>query len=221
MRGAWLALKLEIPGHLDGEGIYAIRQDKGRPLVGLRKVTREELDKPITIVMHPACRVLFRIESTGLPALEKKYHAELTGPGWWRAAYVVLGGGIQTAPRPLFASSTNGELEFLLPPGRVTIHAYGSDVQVGRALDRDQAGRSRAVPGDARRAPVPGCGARAGSPTIIGCDRTERPAVRNSSSAGSVLCRFAAWPARRRTSPSRPMASCWPRRIPTTPTRAR
>ena len=37
-----LALKIEIPGHLDGEAIYAIRQDKGRPLVGLHKVTREE-----------------------------------------------------------------------------------------------------------------------------------------------------------------------------------
>jgi WD40 repeat protein len=124
-----LALKLEIPGHLDGEGIYAIRQREGRPLVGLRKVTRAELDKPITITMYPACRVVVRIESTRLPALETKYHAELTGPGWWRAAYIGLGAGIEGAPRPLFASSTNGELEFLLPPGRVTLHAYGSDVK--------------------------------------------------------------------------------------------
>ncbi|MFI5454702.1 MAG: hypothetical protein ACHRXM_04565 [Isosphaerales bacterium] len=124
-----VALKLEIPGHLDGAGIYAIRQREGRPLVGLRKVTREELDRPITITMHPACRVLFRIESTGLPAVETKYHAELTGPGWWRAAYVVLGASINGTPRPLFASSTKGEIEFLLPPGRVTIHAYGSDVK--------------------------------------------------------------------------------------------
>ncbi len=131
-----LALKLEILDHLDGEGIYAIRQDKGRPLVGLHKVTREGLDKPITIVMHPACRVLFRIDSKGLPALEEKYHAELAGPGWWRAAYVLLGGGIQRAPRPLFASSTKGEFEFLLPPGRVTVHAYGSDVRgVERSIE--------------------------------------------------------------------------------------
>jgi WD40 repeat protein len=131
-----LSLKLEIPGHLDGEGIYAFRQGKGRPLVGLRRVTREDLDKPITIVMYPACRVLFRIDSKGLPALEEKYHAELTGPGWWRAAYVLLGGGIARAPRPLFASSTKGEFEFLLPPGPVTIHAYGSDVQsVERSIE--------------------------------------------------------------------------------------
>jgi hypothetical protein len=55
---------------------------------------------PITITMQPACRVLFRIDSKGLPALETKYHAELTGPGWWRAAYVVLGGSIHsTSPR--------------------------------------------------------------------------------------------------------------------------
>ncbi len=124
-----LALALEIPGHLDGAGIYAILQREGRPLVGLRKVTRVELEKPITITMHPACRVRVRIESTGLPALETKYHAELTGPGWWRAAYIVLGAGIEGTPRPLFASSTNGELEFLLPPGRVTLHAYGGDVK--------------------------------------------------------------------------------------------
>jgi WD40 repeat protein len=131
-----LALKLEIPGHLDGEGLYAIRQDKGRPLVGLRRVTRDELDKPITIVMHPACRVLFRIDSRGLPALGEKYHAELAGPGWWRAAYVLIGGGIQTSPRPLFASSTKGEFEFLLPAGRVTIHAYGGDAgSVERSIE--------------------------------------------------------------------------------------
>ncbi len=124
-----LALKLEIPGHLDGEAIYAIRPGKGRPLVGLHKVTREEVGQPITIVMHPACRVLFRIDSKGLPALEEKYHAELAGPGWWRAAYVLLGGGINDRPRPLFASSTTGEFEFLLPPGRVILHAYGEDVK--------------------------------------------------------------------------------------------
>ena len=41
----------------------------------------------------------------------------------------MLGAGIEGTPRPLFASSTNGELEFLLPPGRVTLHAYGSDVK--------------------------------------------------------------------------------------------
>jgi WD40 repeat protein/beta-lactamase regulating signal transducer with metallopeptidase domain len=123
-----VSLNLEIPGHLDGVGVFAIRQAKGRPLVGLHKGTREEIGKPITIAMHPACRVLFRIESTGFLALEKKYNAELTGPGWWRAAYLELGNGI-SAPRPLFTSSMTGELEFLLPPGRFTVMAYGSDVK--------------------------------------------------------------------------------------------
>ncbi len=45
---------------------------------------------------------------------------------WWRAAYVMLGDD-NRAPRPLFTSSTTGELEFLLPPGRFTIWAYGMD----------------------------------------------------------------------------------------------
>jgi hypothetical protein len=128
-----LRLKIEIPGHLNGQAIYAIKQGRGRPLVGLHKVTREELGQPITIVMRPACRVLFRIDSRGLPALEEKYHAELASPGWWRAAYVLLGGGINNNPRPLFASSTTGEFEFLLPPGRFIVHAYGEDV---RSIER-------------------------------------------------------------------------------------
>jgi WD40 repeat protein len=128
-----VALKLEIPGHRDGVGVYAIRQREGRPLVGLRNVAREELDTPIIITMHPACRVVLRIESPGFAALETKYHAELNGPGWWRAAYVLLGADMNGSPRPLFSSSTKGELEFLLPPGRVTIHAYGNDV---KSVDR-------------------------------------------------------------------------------------
>lgn len=105
------SLKLAIPAHLDGSSLFAIRQGKGRPLVGIHKVTREEIGKPATIIMSPACRVLFQIDSSGLSALEKEYRAELTGPGWWRAAYLRLGGTVQ-APRPLFTSSTRGSLDF-------------------------------------------------------------------------------------------------------------
>ena len=36
-----VALRLEIPGHLDAAGVYAIRPDGDRPLVGVGKVTRE------------------------------------------------------------------------------------------------------------------------------------------------------------------------------------
>jgi WD40 repeat protein len=122
-----VALKLEIPGHLEGTGLFAIQRAGARPLVGLRKVTREEIGKPITVTLYPACRVIFRIDSSGLPALKRKYNAELTGPGWWRGAYVRLGGDFARSPRPLFAGSTTGAFEFLLPPGRFAIWAYGSD----------------------------------------------------------------------------------------------
>jgi hypothetical protein len=79
------------------------------------------------IVMHPACRVRLRVECPGFGELAEKYHADLGGENWWRAAYVWLGENHQ-APRPLFSSSTTGQLEFLLPPGRFMISAYGSDV---------------------------------------------------------------------------------------------
>jgi WD40 repeat protein/beta-lactamase regulating signal transducer with metallopeptidase domain len=121
-----IALMLSIGGHQEGDGVYAIRQEADLPIVGLHKVTREEIGKPVTIVMHPACRVRFRVECPGFRELEEKYHAELGGPNWWRAAYLMLGDD-SGAPRPLFTCSTTGELEFLLPPGRFTVTAYGSD----------------------------------------------------------------------------------------------
>jgi beta-lactamase regulating signal transducer with metallopeptidase domain/Tol biopolymer transport system component len=124
-----LALDLAIPGHLDAAGIYAIRQDGDLPIVGLQRVSREEIRerKPVTIVMHPACRVRLRVECPALGELAKQYHVDIGGENWWRAAYVWLGEN-HRAPRPLFTSSTTGQLEFLLPPGRFLVMAYGRDV---------------------------------------------------------------------------------------------
>jgi WD40 repeat protein len=124
-----LGLKLAIPGHLDAAGIYAICQERDLPIVGLQSVSREEIrdGKPVTIVMHPACRVRLRVECPGFKELAEKHRADLDGDNWWRAAYVWLGEN-HRAPRPLFTSSTTGQLEFLLPPGRFLVMAYGSQV---------------------------------------------------------------------------------------------
>ena len=107
------------------------RKETG-PLVGLRRVTDAEIraGRPIAVEMHPACRVRLRVECPGQSALEEKYpRRALRGGDWWRAAYVWLQ-ATTTDPRgPLFTSSTTGHLEFLLPPGRYLIMAYGSDVK--------------------------------------------------------------------------------------------
>jgi hypothetical protein len=117
-----LALKLAVPAHRDADGIYATRQDGNLPIVGLQKVSREEIwdGKSVTIVMHPACRVRLRVECPALGEFAKKYHVDDGGENWWRAAYVWLGEN-HRAPRPLFTSSTTGQLEFLLPPGRFLV----------------------------------------------------------------------------------------------------
>jgi WD40 repeat protein len=124
-----LALMLEVPGHLDAAAVYAIRRDGDSSLVGLRRVTGEEIrgGRPVAVVLHPACRVRVRVECPGFRELEEKYRVDLRGGDWWRAAYVWLGTD-HRSPRPLFTSSSRGELEFLLPPGRYLIMAYGSDV---------------------------------------------------------------------------------------------
>ena len=119
-------LMLSLRNSRSVKAVFAIRPDKERPLVGIRKVTSEELGKPNTIVMHPACRVRLRVECPGFRELEEWYHAELGGPGWERGAYLLLGDQT-TDPIPQFARSTTGELEFLVPPGRYTIIAFGTD----------------------------------------------------------------------------------------------
>ncbi len=152
------SLNVRIKAHLDGEGIYAIHQADNRTLVGTHKVTREKLGDPITIVMRPACRVRLRVECPGFRELEKTYHAEINGPNWVRAAYVMLGETHQ-APRPLFTCSTTGELDFPLPPGRFTIMAYGSDTnQIKQQITIEpghrmaQSGRHRGCPRRGRQA---------------------------------------------------------------------
>ena len=200
-----------------------------RPIVGLHKVTREEIreGKPVTVVMHPACRVRFRVECPGLREVAEKYHADLGGENWWRSAYVWLGETHQ-APRPLLTSSTSGELEFLLPPGRYMIMAYGADanstdrtieVKPGHRLlslgvvelspsDAVKQGIFRGYWRSIRRDPRVDAKVRAdesASPSgvpVTGRDRRARRAAP-------------------RTSPIRPTASCWPRRTGTTPIRAR
>ncbi len=119
------SLNLAVLSFRDGEGIYAIRPATDRPLVGVAKVARDQLGKPNTIVMHPACRVRLRVEGPGFRELEKNYHFELDRSCWWRAADVFLGDG-QRAPHLLFTGSTTGRIEFFLPPGRFTIRTQGN-----------------------------------------------------------------------------------------------
>jgi WD40 repeat protein len=107
-------------------GFYAIRPDGDRPLVGVGVVSIWESDKPVTIVMHPACRLRLRVECPGFRELETKYHVELNGPNWSRFAYLTPGDN-DRGMYLLSTSSTTGELEFLLPPGRYTIFALGTE----------------------------------------------------------------------------------------------
>ncbi len=125
-----LTLDLDFPAHWDGLGIYAIGLSGDPPLVGLRKVTREEAlsGKPIAIVMHPACRVRLRIECPGFRAVEEKYHVEPRGERWRRMAEVPLGDDLR-APRPVWTRSTTSELELLLPPGRFLVWAGGQETE--------------------------------------------------------------------------------------------
>jgi WD40 repeat protein len=119
-------LELEIPGHLDGAGVYATLEQEEPALVGIHNVTRDEIGKPITIRMQRPCKLRLRVELVGYEELAAKYDVEIDPAHWWRAAYVMLGTDNRAA-RPLFTSSTDGALEFLLPPGNYTITAYGRD----------------------------------------------------------------------------------------------
>ena len=146
-------LKLEIEGHLDGEGVYAIRQEPGsdRPLVGVHKVTRAEIGKSVTIVMQPGCRVVFRVECPAAFQGQAKPNVAL-GNDWWRAAYVMLGDN-NRAPRPLFTHGTSGEPR--VPPSARPVQPLDlwHGRQERRSADRDRAWAARAEPGS--RQPIP------------------------------------------------------------------
>ena len=65
-----LKLVLDSRRYIDRTGLYAIRYGGGNDaLVGVSRPNREDLQigKPITIVMHPACRVRLRVDCPGLP----------------------------------------------------------------------------------------------------------------------------------------------------------
>jgi WD40 repeat protein/beta-lactamase regulating signal transducer with metallopeptidase domain len=132
------SLKLAIGGHQEGTAVCAIQQGKDRPLIGLSKVARAEIGKPVTVVMYPACRVRLRAECSGFRELEAKYQIKLNGSGWW-AAQIQMGDD-NNAPKPLWTNSATGEFELFLPPGRFTVAVYGSDTMFGSRLVEIKAG---------------------------------------------------------------------------------
>lgn len=132
-----LALKLEVPSHLDAAGIYALRQDPDQTLVGARRISPDEIrqGRPISVTMHRACQVRLRVECPGFRELAERYHADIGGDEWPRLAHVSLGTD-RRSPRLLLASSSRGELEFLLPPGGYMLTVYGGDTdRVQRTIE--------------------------------------------------------------------------------------
>jgi WD40 repeat protein/beta-lactamase regulating signal transducer with metallopeptidase domain len=119
-----LSLMLESPARWGDQYLYALRSDGDQLLVGLGRVARGDLGKPIAIVMHPACRIRLRVECSGYHDAEEKYHVEPRGERWRRIGMV----------RPwedpsnvslLSTETMAGEVEFLLPPGRFRILIIG------------------------------------------------------------------------------------------------
>jgi Tol biopolymer transport system component len=105
--------------------VYAIRQDKEGAIVGMHLVEPEEVARSITIVMHPACRVRMRIELPDLLAAAARLNAELGDDYAWRGATAHLPNEVGN-PSPgmqLSTHSSDGHLEFLLPPGRYALVA--------------------------------------------------------------------------------------------------
>jgi WD40 repeat protein len=128
-------LRLPVTLPMTSATVYAIRPDRDRPLVGLDRVGREQIGKQATIVMHPACRLRLRVECPGFRELEAKYHIEPIGSSWSRSAYIMGGDNVRVSCL-LNTTSTTGELEFFLPPGRYTIFALGTEtIQTSRSVE--------------------------------------------------------------------------------------
>jgi WD40 repeat protein len=137
------SLNLALGGRQEATAVCAIQQGKERVLIGLSRVTRAQIGKPVTIVMDPACRVRLRAECSRFRDLESKYHVKLTGPDLWWVAQIQMGDE-QNAPYPLSARSSTGAFELLLPAGGFTLRVYGGDTNfVSRLVEIKPGERER------------------------------------------------------------------------------
>ncbi len=109
-----------------GMVVYTIRQDGEGAIVGLHRVDPEEVGRPIAIAMHPACRVRMRIELPDLRAAAARLNADL-GDDYasrWATVHPADPFGNPGLGMRLSTHSSDGHLEFLLPPGRHVIVAH-------------------------------------------------------------------------------------------------
>ena len=104
------------PNSPENKVLTMVALQEENELVGLVKVTREDLGKTIEVPMHSACRIKGRLVSKGLEELGQSLH--------WTNVYVYWSGS-----RPFSCSSEYRRFEFLLPPGQYEIKAYGTGTE--------------------------------------------------------------------------------------------
>jgi uncharacterized protein (TIGR03067 family) len=92
-------------------------RDESRKQMGFAAVSPMSLQKGVaTVVLKPECRLNGSIVCEELRKAGK--------PLGWSSAYLMYGG-----QRIGYYDSTAGKLEFPVPPGTYTLHAYGSDLR--------------------------------------------------------------------------------------------
>jgi thiol-disulfide isomerase/thioredoxin len=106
--------------------LYALHESRG--LAGFRSVSADELEKPVTLTLKPACHVHGRLASSGLAALGRTVG--------WTNVYVHRDG-----QRPLSCDSQAQRYEFYLPPGSYELEAYGTDLEEARRRIEIEPGR--------------------------------------------------------------------------------
>src|SRR5262249_28088665 len=107
----WVMLDAKaLEGYIRGLAIYALHVPRG--LVGLFEVRAEDAGKELTWKLAPICRVHGRLTSPALQSLGRDLP--------WTMAHVFWNSH-QTVE-----DASNGQFEFLLPPGEFRLDAYGA-----------------------------------------------------------------------------------------------
>jgi prolyl oligopeptidase len=87
--------------------------DVDRKLIGLVKISKDDLGASKEVTLAPACIVEGTIESSELADLKQELK--------WTACYAYWG-----EHRPFFSDSSNGRVHFWLPPGDYELNVYGT-----------------------------------------------------------------------------------------------
>lgn len=100
----------------DDDIAFVVARHFGKKLIAIQKISPGQTQGPVTVTMHPECRVSGRLTSKVLEARHRKCP--------WTNVYLYLN---DEQLRPMMCQSRKGEFHFYVPPGTYRLNVYSDE----------------------------------------------------------------------------------------------